>query len=151
MGYWWSARIASIALVIVLFQLWAEKDPQTEINGTALGLGLVLLLALVPQILILAGTIRSGRNIPGLPVDIYLTLSTLAVVGTVSAIVQPDGLWTTIVVFALAAVTVGILALAATLPRDLVASPAWAAPVAMLALAPCSIGQSWRSFWPSFS
>lgn len=138
--YWWSARIVSMVLAMALFQLWAEKDPQTEIGGTAVGLGLVLLLALVPQILILAGTVRSGRGIPGLPVDVYLTLSTVALVGAANAIVQPAGLWTTIVVFSLATAAAGILAVAGTLPREPVASAAWAAPVAMLVLALCSIG-----------
>ncbi|WP_425859970.1 hypothetical protein [Arthrobacter sp. TWP1-1] len=138
--YWWGARIASMVLAVALFQLWVEKDPLTEINRTPVGLGLILLLALVPQILILAGTVRRGRRIPGLSVDIYLTLSAVVVVGAVSVIVQPAGLWTTMVVFALATAAVATLALAATLPQEPVASAAWAAPVGMLALALCSIG-----------
>ncbi|SEF01229.1 hypothetical protein SAMN04489740_3728 [Arthrobacter alpinus] len=137
--YWWGARGVWMLLVVALFQLWVEKDPQAEIGDTELSLGLVLLLAMVVHLAILTGAVRSGHNIPGLPVDVYVTLSAVAVTGVLSVIWQPTGLWTTLVVFAVVTAAVGVLAVAATTHRDPAASAVWAAPAAMIALALCSI------------
>ena len=138
--YWWAARAVSMLLAVALFQLWAEIDPLTEIAGAHVGLSLMLLLALVPHLLILAGAVRRGNTVTGLPVDVYLTLSAVVVLGAGGAVSAQEARLAGMVVVALATAATGLLAVAGTLRREPAPAAVWAAPAAMVGLALWSLG-----------
>lgn len=133
--YWWAARVTSLLLSVALFQLWMEHDPFTKITGVHVGLGLWLLLALVPQLIILAVVTLRGLVIAGLRVDVILTL--LIVVTVAGAAIRNGApvLWTTMVVVGLNVAVLAILALAGTLRQRSFTAVQWGSPAAMVALA----------------
>lgn len=132
--YWWAARLSSLLLAVALFQLWAEADPATQIAGTTVNLGLVIMLALVPQLFILAAVQWRGQTITGLQMDAGVTLSLLVLVAAVSGIGNHGANWATLVAVGLAAVAIASLSIAGALRAVWPAVVQWAAPAAMLAL-----------------
>ncbi|MHA7305311.1 hypothetical protein ACX80E_08730 [Arthrobacter sp. TMN-49] len=133
--YWWAARLSSLLLAVALFQLWAEADPATLIAGQPVNLGLVILLALVPQLLILAATHWRGKTITGLQMDVGITLLLLVSVAVLSGIGNHNGNWATFATVGLSAVALATLGIAGALRAAWPAVVQWAAPAAMLLLA----------------
>lgn len=132
--YWWAARLSSLLVAVALFQLWAETDPATLIAGATVNLGLVIMLALVPQLFILAAVQWRGPTTTGLQVDAGVTLSLMVMVAAVSGIGNHGANWATFATVGLAAVAVTSLGIAGTLRAVSPAVVQWAAPAAMLAL-----------------
>lgn len=110
--YWWAARGVSLLLAVALFQLWREFDPQTRLASAPVELGHILLLALVPQLLILLFVLLRGRTVTGLSTDVCITLAAVVAASIGVATGSEGGRWTTMVAVGLAAAAVAGLGVA---------------------------------------
>ena len=138
-AYWWAARAVSLLLAIGLFQLWREFDPDTAIAGTAVGLGAVLLVALIPQLVILTVVAVQGRRVTGLSVDVGLTLAAVVLMAAPGILAQgpvPSPARTAVV---LAAAAVAALVTSGTLRSAFMPAVLWAGPAALAMLSLLSL------------
>lgn len=137
--YWWAARAASLALAVALFQWWAEFDPATQLAAAHVGLGSVLLVAFLPQLVVLTATVLSGRRRAGLDADIAVTLGLVVVAAASGLPGAGAGLWTAMVAVAAAAAGMAALMVATGLARRTLPAAQFAAPAALLFMALCSV------------
>ncbi|MFC8304634.1 hypothetical protein ACFUCV_13235 [Specibacter sp. NPDC057265] len=133
--YWWAARLGTLVLATALFQWWAEVDPTTTAAGARVGLGEVLTLALLPQLLWVASAIWQGRRHRWLDVDATLTLTLTVLVAAAWVPGAPEGVWTVLVLLAAVAAAAALLMGAGALAATPMPATRWAAPVALLLLA----------------
>ncbi|MFB9164421.1 hypothetical protein [Arthrobacter psychrochitiniphilus] len=133
--YWWGARAVSLLMAIALYQLWQENNPATTIFGTAVGLGTFLLLALVPQILILSVVAVRGRAVSGLCADVLVTLLAAVMLVGVAVIAESPGLWTARLAVVLATAALAVLATCGTMRSRQMPAVLWSAPVALWLIA----------------
>ena len=138
--YWWGARAVTLLLTVALYQLWQEFDPMTQLAGTRVGLGHVLLLALVPQLLILLLVLVRGRAVTGLSTDLCVSLAAVVALSMTVAIGGGGGRWTTMVAVGLAAVAVSGLTVAGETRREPPLAARWAPPAALVGFALVCIG-----------
>ncbi|PYG99591.1 hypothetical protein CVV67_14760 [Arthrobacter stackebrandtii] len=129
--YWWAARAASLLLVAALFTLWHGHDPATVLLGSTMGVGSVLLLALVPQLVVLAVASVRRWAVPGLSVDVAVTLAAAAFVAVPGILAPESGLWTARAAVVLAALAIAALAICGTLGSSGMVLASWAAPGAL--------------------
>lgn len=139
-AYWRAARAVSLLLAIALFQLWREFDPATTLAGTPVGLGTIMLVALLPQLVILTVVAGHGRRIWGLQVDVGLTLAAVVLMATPGILASELGLWTARTAVVLAAAAVSALAACGTLRSAAMSTVLWAGPVALALLSLLSLG-----------
>jgi hypothetical protein len=137
--YWRGARVVSLLLAVTLYQLWQEHVPTPHVGSSPVTLAMILLVALVPQLALLAAA--QWRNTParGLAVDCAATLGLAVVVSTVAAFTQillgaADDGWTAAGALGLCSAGVALLAGAAALRPGAAGTTGWLAPGAMVAL-----------------
>ncbi|WP_459328594.1 hypothetical protein [Arthrobacter sp. HLT1-20] len=133
--YWWAARLGSLLLAVALFQLWADADPATLIAGSTVNLALVLMLALVPQVIILAVVHWRGTAVVGHQTDAGITLFLLVTLAALGGIGNHSGNGAISAAVGLAAVSLAVLCGAGALRTAWPAVVLWAPPAAMLLLA----------------
>ncbi len=130
-AYWRAARAVSLLLAVSLFSLWHWHDPATVLLGSSVGVGSVLLLVLVPQLVILAVASARRWAVGGLPVDAAVTLAAV-VIASVPWMLSPEpGLWTARAAVVLAALAMSALAVCGTMKHSGKPLPSWAVPCAM--------------------
>ncbi|ALO66004.1 hypothetical protein AS189_05220 [Arthrobacter alpinus] len=138
-AYWRAARAVSLLLAIALFQLWRESDPATALAGTPVGLGAIMLLALLPQLVILTVVAVQGRRVWGLSVDVGLTLAAVVLMATPGIVAPEAGFWTARTAVVLAAAAVAALAACGTLRSAAMSTVLWAGPGALALLSLLSL------------
>lgn len=132
-SYWRTARAVSLLLAVALFQLWLEFDPSTSLGDSHVSLGQVLLLALVPQLIILIVVARKNRKIPGLDADIVITLG--AAILSAGLQQQPTDLLPVLLAGVIAALTIARLMVVTAMLGDTFRMTFWGAPIALVAVA----------------
>ncbi len=130
--YWWAARLGCLALTVALFQLWAEFDPTTSIAGTQVGLGPVITAAILPQLVILAGTVVKRRPYPWLNADITITLALVIFSAGAWAPGSSSGSWIVVVMVPALSVVLALLMVSTVLIPQRMPTAQWAAPAALL-------------------
>ncbi|WP_207343518.1 hypothetical protein [Arthrobacter sp. E3] len=133
--YWWGSRVVSLLLTVALFQLWQEFDPMTQVAGMRVGLGHVMLVALVPQLLILLLVLARGSAIRGLSADLCVSLAAVVGLSMAVSIGGGGGRWTTMVAVGLAAAAVSGLTMAGETRRQPLLAVRWAPPTALIVVA----------------
>lgn len=139
--YWWTARAASIALAVALYQLWAEMVPAPEVAGAPVGIWAVLLVAFLPQLAILIFGVLSGRRPAGLDADIAVTLGLVVVVAAAGLPGVDPGDWPGTAAMVAASAGMAGLLVAIGLARQPLPASQYAAPSALVFMALCSISQ----------
>ncbi|MDJ0312916.1 hypothetical protein QMG25_06630 [Arthrobacter sp. H35-D1] len=143
--YWWTARVVSLLLAVALFQLWLEFDPQTQLAGAQVSLGHIILLALVPQLLILLFVLLRGRAVTGLSTDVCVTLAVVFGLAIAVATGGDGERWTTMVAVGLAAaavagISVAGLASGRATSREPLLVVTWAPAAALIGIALACMG-----------
>lgn len=131
--YWRSARAISILLAIALFQLWRELDRGTSLGSAHVSVGQVLVLALVPQLIVLAVAVLRNRQIHGLDPDMSVSLGFVIVSSGLQR--QPSDLAPVLVTAFIAAFAIAALMVVASLATHAVHVTRWVAPVALASMA----------------
>lgn len=137
--YWWTARAASIALAVALYQLWAELVPAPEVAGAPVGIWAVLLVAFLPQLAILIFSVLAGRRPSGLDADIAVTLGLVVVVAAAGLPGLNPGDWPGIAAMVAASAGMAGLLVASGLARQPLPAAQYAAPAALAFMVWCSV------------
>ena len=132
-SYWRSARAVSLLVAIALFQLWLEFDPGASLGDSHVSLGQVLLLALVPQLIILTVAARRKPAIPGLDADVVITLG--AAILCAGWQHRPTDLVPILLSAVMAALAIAALMVVTALKSSTFRIAVWVAPVALASMA----------------
>jgi hypothetical protein len=129
--YWWGARAASLMAVGALYRIWAAHVPGPDLGGEPVTIGQVILLALVPQLVILAWAHWRGFGPQGLSVDMLSTVCLTVLAAGLGVMGGGGGSWPEVLAVALAVAAVAVLGhVVARRPGGALAV-AWASPGAM--------------------
>lgn len=132
-SYWRSARAVSLLVAIALFQLWLEFDPSASLGDSHVSLGQVLLLALVPQLIILTVVARRKQAIPGLDADVVITLGVAILCAGLQQ--RPTDLVPILLSAVMAALAIAALMVVTALKSSTFRIAVWVAPVALASMA----------------
>lgn len=138
--YWWGARAASLMAAAALYRTWAAHVSGPAFGGGPVTIGQVILVALVPQLLILAWAHWHGYGPRGLSVDMLATLCLTVLAAGLGAMDGQDGSWPEITAVALVVAAVAVLGHVVAVRPDGALAVAWASSGAMSLVALFHVG-----------